>query len=94
MKNNYNEVIENLLKSGAVKATKYLSQKEIIRATRRKFGGKFVKGNIEITITIGKPNYIERIFIKDCLRAKEPFPIKKVQLKALPILRKLSAKKK
>ena len=85
--NNYNKVIEALLINKASKATMYLSPKEIIRVTRTRFtnpkSGKkyFERGNVELTLTIGKPNYAEREFIKLCLKAKEPFPIKKIQFK-------------
>lgn len=82
---NYNEVIEAILSTGALKATKYISPKEIVRAVRKSYrfnGRKVIKGaNMEITLTIGKPNYVEREFIKACQKAGEPFPIKKVQLK-------------
>lgn len=78
------EVLENLLTSGAVKATKYLSEKEVIRATRRTVQGKIPKkGNIEISLTLGRPNYEERKFVKTCKKAKQKFPIQKVQLKFL-----------
>jgi hypothetical protein len=78
---NYNEVCESIVNGGAIKATKYITPKFIIRATRKLFGKKITKGNIEMIITIGKPNYAEREFIKLCQEANEPFPVKKVQLK-------------
>lgn len=85
MKQYYNEVIEVLLHTEAIKATKYISSKEIVRGVRKSYrfnGRKHIKGeNVEITLTIGKPNYIEREFIKECQKANEPFPVKKVQLK-------------
>jgi hypothetical protein len=77
----YTEVIRDLLVFGAVKATKYINPKLIVRATRKLCHGRFDRGNIEIILTFGRPNYIEREFIKLCQKAKEPFPIKKVQLK-------------
>lgn len=67
--------------SGAVKATKYLSETQIVRAVRRTYGGKILKGNTEILVTIGKPNYQEREFIKLCKKAGESFPVKKIQIK-------------
>ena len=76
----YDELIQLLL-DGNVRATKYISPKEIIRATRSRYNGKFVKGNIEIVLTIGRPNWLERQFIKDLIKAKESFPVKKIQLK-------------
>ena len=75
------QLVEVILEGGAVRATKYFSDKLIIRAARRTYGGKIVKGNTEIVLTIGKPNYQEREFIKKCKKAGEPFPVKKVQIK-------------
>ena len=64
------------------RTTKYVSEKLVIKATRR---GKYRKnGNVEIVLTIGRPNYIERKFIKCCKKAGEKFPIKKIQLKPYP----------
>lgn len=77
-------VIEPVLYGDAVKATKYISRKSIIRATRKRFHKRILtltNHNAEITLTVGKPNFIEREFIKDCIKAGEPFPVKKVQLK-------------
>lgn len=75
-------VIESLINTNAKTATKFVSPKEIIRAT---IHGKHRKGsNYEIVLTIGRPNYAERKFIKDCKKAGEPFPIKRVQLKFPP----------
>lgn len=70
-----------LMKGGAVRATKFLSENQVVRAVRRTYGGKIVKGNTEILVTIGKPNWKERDFINKCKKAKESFPVKKVQIK-------------
>ncbi len=77
----YNQVVGLLLRGDVVRATKYISDKEVITATRKRYGGKFYRGNIDIILKIGKPNYVEREFIKDCKAAKEPFPVKKIQVK-------------
>lgn len=69
--------------------TKYISPKYIVRATRATYKGAKAKkrilkdGNIEIILTIGKPNFVEREFIKKCVKAKEPFPVKKIQFKLM-----------
>lgn len=80
-------VVRALRDSNAYRATKFVSPKEIIRATRRRFRHKgSVRrnprkvSNMELVLTIGRPNYQERIFIKDCVHVGEKFPIKKVQL--------------
>ena len=59
------EVIEEILIGGAYKATKYLSDRLTVKATRRKYKGKPQKGeSADIVLTIGKPNYEEREKIK------------------------------
>ena len=78
----YNKIIKSLILSEAVKATKYINPKFVIKAKRKVFNNKIDKrGNIEIILTIGKPNFNERQFIKQAIKAKEIFPIKKIQLK-------------
>jgi len=83
MKNDIGKTVELLINTEARQATKYLSEKSVITATRRVYKGKIDKRNnsIEIVLKIGRPNYKERDFIKKCKKAKEPFPIKKIQLK-------------
>lgn len=81
-----------------IKATKFISPTEIVRAVRRQYGKKNgiverPKGNVEITLTIGKPNYDERAFIKLCKKMKETFPIPDVVLKFAPINQKPKKKK-
>lgn len=80
----YNEVIQTLVSSKAWKATKYLSEKEVIRAVRTRFGNKFNPRRIEVTVSRCKPNFLERQFIVACKKAGEPFPVKKIQLKFIP----------
>lgn len=76
-------VIEVLLTLEAKRATKYLSPDFVISAQRKSWGGKINRKDrtIELVVKIGKPNYTERVFIKMCKKAKEPFPVKKVQVK-------------
>lgn len=79
------QAVEALLTTGAFKATKYVSAKHVVRATRRRYRGRIVeRGKIEIILTAGSPNYAEREFIKRCKRAGEPLPVRKVQLKYPP----------
>lgn len=68
-------------------ATKYLSDKLVIRAT---WQGKPSARNTRETmlVTYGVPNYLERNFIAACKKAGEPIPVKKVQLKAYPVKKK------
>lgn len=81
---NYNKVIDALINGrDVIKATEYISPKLIIRAVRKTYGKRLPRktDNTEIILTIGRPNYAEREFIKLCQRANEPFPVKNVQLK-------------
>lgn len=78
------EVVVNVLNDdGAYRATKYVSPRRVISATRRRFNKKIVLNDKcpEISVRVGQPNYAEREFIKRALGAGEPFPIKKIQLK-------------
>lgn len=63
------------------RATSYLASNYTVKASRRhRRSGK----QTEIVVTIGRPNYAERRFIKACVKAGEPFPVRKVQLKFWP----------
>jgi hypothetical protein len=75
--------LDLIIFSGARQATAYLSEKEVIRATRPLYNGKIDRRNKTITVvlTLGRPNYRERLFIKACKKAGEPFPVRKVQIK-------------
>ncbi len=59
-------------------ATKYVSPDFVVKATERK--GESFSSHQEYLVTIGKPNYREREFIKKALEAGESFPIRKIQL--------------
>lgn len=65
------------------RATKFLDEKRIVRVSAKTYNGKVAakNQNLECVLTIGRPNYLERDFIKKCKKAGEPFPVKKVQLK-------------
>jgi hypothetical protein len=78
------KVIDALVLNEAKSAVKYIDKKTVIKATRKLYRGKIDKrGNIEISLVIGKPNYEAREFIKKCKKSGEPFPVKKVQLKLI-----------
>jgi|SRR3989337_1729212 len=81
--NSITGVIEGLLRINAVRATKYLAPNQIVRATRKNYGDIKITGRsrIEILLTIGHPNYLEREFVRDCKKSGEPFPVKKIQFK-------------
>lgn len=69
-----------LLAANAHTATVYLSEKETVRVTRRLFHGRPSAKALDLTVTIGKPNYKARAFIKLAVKAGERFPIRRVQL--------------
>lgn len=70
-----------LLNNGAKTATAYVSDKVVVRVTRRTYReARRGYAPVELALTIGRPNYVARRFIKQAKRAGEPFPIKKVQL--------------
>ncbi len=79
----YQQVVQALLSNKARRATKYVSEKEIIRAVRPCYKGRLPRkgSNLEVVLTHGRPNYEERQFIRKCKKAGEPFPVRKIQLK-------------
>lgn len=78
-------VVMALIHNHAFRATKYVSEKETIRATMQRYRGQAVSAKpFNIRLHIGRPNYLERQFIKDCKRAGEKFPVKKIVLKSPP----------
>jgi hypothetical protein len=81
------ELFEIVLEGGAKRATKYVSKSLTVKATLQ---GKRDNRSRQSTVllTIGSPNYAERKFIKQCIAAGEPFPVKKTQIKWPPVRRK------
>ena len=82
--NAVSQVVETLLRTGAWKVVKYLSDKQIVRASRKRAGRKFGAGKIGVILTLGTPNYAERDFVKECKKAGQKFPLQKVQLQFPP----------
>ena len=79
----FTDLTEAILDGGAIQAIKYFSPVERVKATRKLLKGKIDKRykSIEILFTIGKPSSKEMMFVKKCIKAKEPFPIKKIQMR-------------
>lgn len=71
-----------LIDNGARRATKFIAPSFVVSAQRVTWGNRIDKRDkrIQIALKIGTPNYHERQFIKDCLKAGEPFPVKKIKL--------------
>ena len=76
------KVVEATMKAGAVCGTYFAGPAEVIRVTRRRYDGKIKSSAhdpIEFTVTIGRPNYRERLLIRQMRKAGEPFPVKRIQ---------------
>ena len=66
--------------NGNRRATKYVSPSFTIKATRQhKYRPGALSGTV--IVTLGRPNYAEREFIKKAKKAGEPFPVRKGQLR-------------
>jgi len=79
-------VVEGLLNmleaTKSKKVTKYISPNLVVKATLHgRWSWRAPQRSVHLTY--GKPNYEERLFIKKCEKAGEPFPIKKIQLKGV-----------
>lgn len=62
------------------KATKFLSPKLVIKATRRnKYDGR-EKSEVLI-VTLGAPNFREKRYIETLKEAKVPFPVRRIRIK-------------
>lgn len=77
----YSKVAQALLDTKAYQAILYVSPTRTIKATRRRFKGKFGRRAVELIFTDGPPNYLERKRIKELKKVGEPFPVKKIQLR-------------
>jgi len=69
-------------------AASYISPKLVVRASRRGVGRPRRGDNTEVVLTIGRPNFVQRSFIKSCQKSGEVFPVKKMQLKFFPVKKK------
>jgi hypothetical protein len=73
------KLIQSLQKTGAYRATAFASPSKTVKVTRVGTLDRRER-NTYLRVTIGRPNYAERKFIKACQKAGEPFPVRKVQL--------------
>lgn len=81
---NYTALLSAVLQPGIYQATKYVSPRLVIKATRRRADGKLASAHARqetVLVTIGQPNWRERHCIKRLQQAKEPFPVKKIQVR-------------
>jgi hypothetical protein len=79
--------VEDLLRSGARTAVRYVSDRAVVRATHRHRPTRRAR-TVELVLTIGQPNAREREFIRRCRKAGEPLPVRKTQLRHWPKKRK------
>jgi hypothetical protein len=77
------KAVEAVFLDGVRRAVVFQHPNLTIVATRRHKGRKGERIT-EILLTIGKPNFRNRKFVKDYLKAGEPFPVRKVQLQFWP----------
>lgn len=84
-------IVSALIVTNMRKATKFIGPNLVVKLTRRH---KPTRGERSATflLTIGKPNHDERKFIKDCRKAGEPLPVRKVRMKDFPKKRAAPAK--
>lgn len=83
---NYTRLLTAVQHPGVYRATQYVSPSLVVKATRRRYDGKLlIRPRQEtILVTSGQPNWRERQFIRQCQQAKEPFPVRKIQLHRVP----------
>ena len=65
------------------RATAYQSPKFVIKATRLHRRDRRERHE-SFVVTIGRPNFRERLFIKAAKKAGEPFPVRQIQLTFWP----------
>ena len=75
--------VESVLELGCRKATVYLNELTVVKATALHRPDKRER-SVTTLVTVGKPNFLERRFIRVCRKSDEPLPVRKVQLKFWP----------
>lgn len=65
---------------GAYRATRFLSPSLVVKSTAPHKHRKNTRSRT-VVVTVGKPNYRERGMIKLFQSAKEPFPVKQIQIR-------------
>lgn len=75
------KAVEFVLSSTEIRqAIVYQHPMLVVKLTRNHKPKAYDRGRT-FSLTIGKPNYAERLFVKSLIKSGEPFPIKKVQFK-------------
>ena len=91
-------IIEIMKSDKSIKTiSKFMAPDSVIRVSRRinprKSKSRAVPQSETFIVTLGKPNYEARQFIKLCKQAGEPFPVKRPQIKRYPIKGKINVSK-
>jgi hypothetical protein len=76
----YGKLVRIALEDGPKRATAYLTSRLVAKATVRGNPRRNASSR-SVLVTVGAPNVHEQKFIRQCLRAGEPFPVRKIQLK-------------
>lgn len=74
------KAITCLLETGARQCVVYQHPELSVKVTRRFKPSKRDK-SVNLVLTIGKPDFSGRKFVKDCIKAGVKFPVRKPQLK-------------
>ena len=74
------QCVAALAAPGTYRATKFLSEDFVVKVTRIHKKGRWERSR-SFVLTVGKPNYAERQFLRKCKKAGEPIPVRRVQLK-------------
>ena len=84
--NAVSQTVEALIRTNSYRAVKYLDEKTVVSACRKHKPSKRDTSS-DFVLKIGRPNYLERRFVRLCKAAGEPFPVRKVQLQPWPVKR-------
>ena len=78
------ECVADVLGIGNLRrATAYMSESLTIKATAQRRTDKRHK-SVTVLVTVGKPNFLERKFIKVCKQAGCAFPLRQIQHRFWP----------
>ena len=88
LKNVVGRLYATLLSDPTLKrVTYYLAPNRTAKLTRQRKRDRR-DSNETFRLTVGRPNYRERAFIKSCFKAKVKFPVANIQLQYYPKKRK------
>jgi hypothetical protein len=76
-------VIQALLSNDVKKVTRFITPNVTVTATRLQRPDRRSRGESYV-VTVGRPNYANREFIKECKAAGEPFPVRNMIFQHFP----------